>query len=161
MAEAQRASRVGAVALLAAGIWSVINGAIMAMHPEWMTALMANQYVSMGLDDQQIAFQEGFMSAVMPSLLAFGFVATSVVYAVLAWAQWTYMTRPIPMIMLGLMLYGALTGGVALATGLYAGLDLTFAVTMGLGWVVQGFCGVLYAASARGAFALYRLRRQP
>jgi hypothetical protein len=163
MAEAQRSARVTTFALLASSIASLISSAMMALHPEWMATIMANQYALMdvGMEGQGMAEQQAFMSSIMPPLMLVGVMVSVVLYFVLAWVQWKHMTRAIPVILLVLFAYAAITGAAALGMGQYYGLGADFALVIGGTWAVQVVCAVLYVASVRGAFILHRLRNEP
>lgn len=161
MAEAERKARVATFCLLASCLVGLLVAVMMAMNPQWTETLMANQYARMGMDGQQVAAQQAFMSGFMPTMMLIGAIFTALISVGLAWAQWRYMTRAIPVILLAFLAYGALTGGIALATGQYAGVGPVYPLLVGLSWIVQCLCGVLYAASARGAWVLHRLKQEP
>lgn len=161
MAEAQRAARTATFALIASAVVSLISSGLMAMHPEWMATIMANQYARMGLSGEMVEAQQAMMVAIMPWAMTIGMVFVVAIYLVLAWVQWKYMTRAIPIILLILFGYGAVMGLIGLATGQYRGVGAAFAVMTGLSWVVQLGCAVLYVAAMRGAFVLHRLKQEP
>ena len=52
MAEAQRAARTASFALILSAASSLASAGLMAMHPEWMATIMANQYARMGMSDE-------------------------------------------------------------------------------------------------------------
>ena len=161
IAEAQRAARVAAFALVASGVMSLITSGLMALHPEWMTTIMDNQYTRMGLPAEQVEMQRAMMSSIMPTMMVVGMLVGVAICLVLAWAQWKYMTRAIPIIMLALLAYSALMGVIGVSTGQYAGLGPVYGVMSGASWVVQCVCAVMYVAAIRGAFVLHRLKREP
>lgn len=161
MIEAERAARVAAFALIASAVVSLIVAGLMALHPEWMTTLLANQTSQMGLSSEQVTMQQEMMAAIMPTMMTIGMIIGVVICLVLAWVQWKYATRFVPVIMLALLVYSALMSVIGLSTGRYAGLGPTYGAMTAMSWVVQAGCAVLYAAAIRGAFALHRLKQEP
>lgn len=161
MLEAERAGRVMVFGLLAASVMSVIQAAVSAMHPEWMATLMNNQYARMGLSGQELETQQAIMSTVMGPLMTIGSIIGVVIYLVLAWAQWKYVTRAIPIIVLAMTAYSVLMGALALATGQYSGLATAYVVLVGVTWGVSCVCILLYVASLRGAWMFHRLKQEP
>lgn len=161
MVEAQRAARVAVFGLLASSLAGLAVALVMSAHPEWMATILANQNARMGLNQEQIALQRQMMSSIMPTIMLIGSAVGVVLYAALAWAQWKYMTRAIPVIVIAFLLYSILTSGIAAATGQYVGLESSFWALTTLSWIVQAAAGVLYAASVRGAWVLNRLKQEP
>lgn len=161
MLEAERAGRVMVFGLLASSLMSVIHAAASAMHPEWMATLMNNQYARMGLSGQELETQQAIMSAIMGPLMTVGYIIGVVIYLVLAWAQWKYVTRAIPIILLAMTAYSALMAALALATGQYSGLGMDYVVLVVTAWVVNCVCILLCVASMRGAWMFHRLKQEP
>lgn len=161
MAEAQRAARVAAFALLASGFVSLVFSALMIIHPEWLTTILANQYTRMGFAGEGLETMMSMMSAILPMAMVSGIVGSVVIYGVLAWVQWKYATRAIPVVILLMTAYGAVMGCVGLMTGQYHGLDASYGIMAAFSWIVQTACAVLYVASLRGAFVLHRLKQEP
>lgn len=161
MLEAQRAAKAMSFALVVGAALSLLIGVYMALHPEITTTLTGNQYARMRLPPEQIELQRAFMEAFMPTAMLVAMIFGAAIYLVLAWAQWKYMTRAIPIILLALFAYGAVTGLVAVLTGLYAGQGQMYRWILGCSWVIHGLCGLVYLASMRGAFMLHRLRLEP
>lgn len=161
MAEAQRAARVATFGLLASGLVGAISSLLTWLHPEWLATIMANQQAKMQMSAEQAQIQSAMMGSIMPVALLAGMILGIVLSLVLAWAQWKYMTRAIPIIILAMFVYSLLTGIIATATGQYNGLGSGYPVLMGVSWAVQIVCAVLYVASLRGAFALHRLKQEP
>ena len=121
---------------------------------------MANQYARMGMSDEMQA-QQTMMATIMPWAMVGGMVATVAICLVLAWVQWKFMTRAIPIILLILIAYSAVTGLVGLSTGQYHGMAPGFVTMSVLTWAIQLVCGVLYVAALRGALVLHRLKQEP
>lgn len=161
MAEAQRAARTASFALILSAASSLASAGLMAMHPEWMATIMANQYARMGMSDEMQQAQQTMMATIMPWAMVGGLVVTVAICLVLAWVQWKFMTRAIPIILLILMGYTAVTGLVGLSTGQYHGMAPGFVTMSVLSWAVQLVCGVLYVAALRGALVLHRLKQEP
>ncbi len=136
MAEAQRAARTASFALILSAASSLASAGLMAMHPEWM-------------------------ATIMPWAMVGGMVVTVAICLVLAWVQWKFMTRAIPIILLILIAYSAVTGLVGLSTGQYHGMAPGFVTISVLTWAIQLVCGVLYVAALRGALVLHHLKQEP
>ena len=119
------------------------------------------QQAKMQMSAEQAAVQSAMMGSIMPVALLAGMVFGIVLSLALAWAQWKYMTRAIPIIILAMFAYSLLTGLIAAATGQYNGLGSGYPILMGVSWAVQIVSAVLYVASLRGAFVLHRLQQEP
>lgn len=159
MAEAQRAARVGAIGILLSLI--VGSGAMvwMIMEPDRFNAALIVEYQRMGLTAEQLAMQQAVIDPLLPMLLWFGLVVSVLLYGALAWAQWRYMTRAIPLILLALAAYGVLMNVVMLVTGTTPPFGMAPPI-QATGWVAEGITALLYVASLRGAVALHKLRQQ-
>lgn len=160
MAEAQRAARVGAIGILLSLI--VGSGALAwtIMEPDRFNAALIVEYQRVGMAADQIAMQQAVMDSFLPVLLGFGLVVSALLNGALAWAQWRYMTRAIPLILLGLTAYGVLSNVVMLLTGTMSSFGLAPPAVLAMSWVVGGMATLLYIASLRGAVALHKLRQQ-
>lgn len=161
MAEAQRAARTACFGLIVSAVSSLASAGLMAMHPEWMETIMANQYARMGMSGEVQQTQQAMMATIMPWAMVGGMVVTVAICLILAWAQWKYMTRAIPIILLVLIGYSAVTALVGLSTGQYQGVAIGLVAMTVLSWAVQLACGVLYVAATRGALVLHRLKQEP
>ncbi|WP_292227976.1 hypothetical protein [Brevundimonas sp.] len=161
MAEAQRAARVGTFGLLASGAVGAISSLLTWLHPEWLAAIVANQQAKMQMSAEQAAMQSAMIGSIMPVALLASMVFGIALSLVLAWAQWKYMTRAIPIIVLAMFVYSMLIVLIAVATGQYNGRDSGYLILLGVSWAVQIVSAVLYVASLRGAFVLHRLKQEP
>ncbi|MDQ1153983.1 hypothetical protein [Brevundimonas sp. SORGH_AS_0993] len=161
MAEAQRSAQTASFGLIASAATSLATAGLMALHPEWIGTIMANQYARMGMSGEMQQTQQAMMATIMPWAMVGGSVVTVAICLVLAWVQWKFMTRAIPIILLILIGYSAVTGVVGLSTGQYHGVASGFVTMTALSWAVQLVCGVLYAAAFRGALVLHRLKQEP
>lgn len=156
MAEAQRAARALWLGLLVSGVPGVVASWWM-MNSDYLAQTMAAQNSAMGLDAEQLAMQEAMMDAIMPFAMGAGIVFTVVLYAVLGWAQWRYMTRAIPIVLLVLAAYGAISNVVVHLVPQYAAPDMPVGLTLTT-WAAFAVSTGMYVASLKGAALLHRLR---
>ena len=154
MAEAQRAARVGAMALV---IGAVQGLAAVPLMPGQMAR--TRDLMLQGTDVPAVsqAFTEALLTAMAP-MMVISVVVFSILYLVLAVVQWRKMTWVIPAIMLaflGYSLLSALSGFVMLGGGaakLYTGV--TF-----VQWIIMVATAFVYVAALRGGRMLEQLKR--
>lgn len=145
MAEAQRAARVGAVAL----VISAVQG--LASIPQ-MSGTMARSMDLMtqdgGMPAESQAFTEAVLVAMAPMMVV-GMVAFSILYLVLAVVQWRKMTWVIPAIMLAFLGYSLLSAlsGLVMLGGMMVKLYTVVTVVQ---WIIMLAMGFVYAAAFRG-----------
>lgn len=154
MAEAQRAARVGAVALAISAVQGVAGLPMMSEEMAQSTNL-ATQVRGGSTADQ--ALVEGMMTAMAPVMMA-AVVAFSILYLVLAVVQWRRMTWVIPAIMLALLGYnllGAVNAFVMLGPAMGQLLSLISVVQ----WGLMLATGLVYVAALRGGRMLEQLKR--
>ncbi|MGH7027268.1 hypothetical protein [Brevundimonas sp.] len=156
MAEAQRAARVGAVALAIVALSSAVTSLRMIVDPDYLRNMMSRQFEQMQLPPEHLEFQMMMFEAMRPmmALFSLGFV---VLMAFVAAVQWKKMTRIIPIIMLVYVGYSIVMTMGVLAIGLFPSAALD-------GWAM--FNWALFAilllpviAAYRGATTLERLKR--
>lgn len=156
MAEAQRAARMGAVALGLEALSSAASSIRMIAYPDYMRNLMSRQFEQMQLSAKELEFQMALFETMRPMMALFsvGFV---VLMAFVTVVQWRKMTSIIPVIMLIYFGYSIVATVGVFSVGLFprGALD---------GWAM--FNWALYAilllpviAAYRGATALERLKR--
>lgn len=154
MAEAQRAARVGAVAL---GIGAVQGLATVPLLPGRMALVRDMMAQGTDIPAESRAFTEALFMAMAPMMMI-GVVAFSILYLVLAVVQWRKMTWVIPAIMLaflGYSLLSALSGFVMLGGGaakLYSGVTV-------VQWIIMVATAFMHAAAFRGGRMLEKLKR--
>lgn len=153
MLEAQRAARLGAVALLAHMVGGIALIAWMGANPALVMPMATPELEQMagGVVALQVAMP---IAAVLASLF------TLLVYGLIAWVQWSRMTRFIPMAALVLTGWGAFMNVAAILTGGMAEnqagpLPAWLVVT---DWIATVALVVLSGAALRGATYLVRLR---
>ena len=153
MAEAQRAARVGAVALVIGAVQGLIS---IPQLPSIMAQSMDLVMLDAGASAEDQAFTQALMGAMIP-MMVIGVAAFSILYLVLAVVQWRRMTWVIPTIMLALLGYNLLSalGGLVSFAGM-AGLFSALAVFQ---WIIMLATGLLYAAAFRGGRMLEKLKR--
>lgn len=156
MAEAQRAARALWVGLLVSGVPGVFATYWM-MTSDYLTETISAQNRVAGLDAEALAMQELMMDAIMPFAFGAGMVFTVVLYAVLGWAQWRYMTRAIPVVMLVLAAYAAISNVVVQLVPAYATPDMPLGLTLTT-WAAFAVSTGVYVASLKGAAFLHRLQ---
>ena len=154
MAEAQRATRVGAVAL---GISAVQGLAAVPLMPGRMAQVTDMMAQGTDIPAKSQAFTEALFMSMAPMMMI-GVVAFSILYLVLAVVQWRKMTWVIPAVMLAVLSYSllsALSGFVMLggaAAKLYSGVTI-------VQWIIMVATAFMHAASFRGGRMLDQLKR--
>ena len=156
MAEAQRAARVGAVAL-GIGVVQLFVGLLAMPKTEALAQVLAAQQKGQVMTAQQVAIQDAIVGMMPMFTLAITLVF-SVVYVVLAVAQWRRMTWVIPTIMLAFMAYGVL-GGVGALLKIGSSIELEFAFVRALMWLVNLATIAMYVAAFRGGRMFEKLKR--
>ncbi|MNX32030.1 hypothetical protein D3C86_622310 [compost metagenome] len=154
MAEAQRAARVGTVAL---AIGAVQGLAAVPLMPGQMARTRDLMMQGTDVPAGSEAFTEALLTAMAP-MMVIGVVVFSVLYLVLAVVQWRKMTWVIPAIMLaflGYSLLSALSGFVMLGA---AAAKLYTAVTF-VQWAIMLVTTFGYVAAFRGGRMLDQLKR--
>lgn len=158
-AEAERSARAfvfGSVIALLASIPSTV----WMVQSDWMKTLMEQQYAQMGLGAAEIEMQRAMMETLWPYAIAFGGVITVVIYGALAFAQWRYMTRAIPVIMLAFAAY-TLVAGVGMRVIGMAPEGPLFPLWISvLTWAAFAIQTVIYIASLQGAMMLHRMKQE-
>ncbi|MGH7019336.1 MAG: hypothetical protein ACREEY_05625 [Brevundimonas sp.] len=154
MVEAQRAARVGAVALVIGAVQGLAAVPLMPGHIARTRDLMMQ---GAGIPDESQAFTEALLTAMAPMMLI-GVVAFSILYLVLAVVQWRKMTWVIPAIMLAFLGYSLLSafGGFVMLGG--AAMQLYTAVTV-VQWAIMIATAFGYVAAFRGGRMLEQLKR--
>lgn len=156
MIEAQRAARVGTIAL-GIGVGQLFVGLFTMPKAEALTQMLAVQQQGEALSEQQLAIQ-GAIVGMMPVFTFVAMLVFSVVYVVLAVVQWRRMTWVIPTIMLAFMGYGILSGfGALLKIGSL--IEFEFAFVSALMWLVNLATIAMYVAAFRGGRVLEKLKR--
>ncbi|MNQ99615.1 hypothetical protein D3C85_1153580 [compost metagenome] len=154
MVEAQRAARVGAVAL---GISVVQVLAAVPLMPARMAQVIKMMAQGTDIPAGNQAFTEAIIVAMTPMMMI-GALAFSIFYLVLAVVQWRKMTWVIPAVMLAFVGYGllsALGGFVMLGGGmakLYSGVTV-------VRWIINLGIIAMYVAAFRGGRAFEKLKR--
>lgn len=154
--EAERSARSMSIGLMLSLIASMPSTLWMFQGGN-MAKMMREQYATMGLTANEIAMQQALMDVVMPYALGFGVLLSVVVYGALAFAQWRYMTRAIPIIMLGLSLYGLISSIGLQLLGAVPVPDIPVWLNV-FTWAAAIVTVVIYVASLQGAIMLHRLR---
>lgn len=154
MAEAQRAARVGAVALAIGAVQGVAGLPVMSEEMAESTNL-ATQVRGGATADQ--ALVEGMMAAITPIMIA-AVVAFSILYLVLAVVQWRRMTWVIPAIMLALLGY-TLLSAVSAFVMLGPAMGQLLSVMTVVHWGFMLATGLVYVAALRGGRMLEQLKR--
>ena len=154
MAEAQRATRVGAVAL---GISAVQGLAAVPLMPGRMAQVTDMMAQGTDIPAKSQAFTEALFMSMAPMMMI-GVVAFSILYLVLAVVQWRKMTWVIPAAMLAFSGYGLLSALSAvvmlgpLAAKLYNALTV-------VQWIIMFATAFVYVAALRGGRMLDQLKR--
>lgn len=156
MAEAQRSARGLAFGLGLAWLAS-LPATVWMFQSDTFETLMQEQYVSMGLSASEIAMQEAVMGSVMPFALIFGFVFSIALYIGLAIAQWRYMTRFIPMILLAFFLFGVVSRIGTAVLGGVPQVELPMWALLST-WIPATIAAVIYAAALQGGIMLHRMK---
>ncbi len=159
MAEAQRSARAMWVGLLVSGVPGVFATHWM-MTSDYLAETIAAQNRVAGLDAETLAMQEAMMDAILPFAFGAGIVFTVVLYAVLGWAQWRYMTRAIPIVLLALAAYAAISNVAIRLVPDYAVPEMPLGLTLATLAAFAVSTGI-YVASLRGAAFLHRLKDMP
>lgn len=158
MAEAQRSARAGVIGLgisLLAGIPSTV----WMLTGDRFEALMADQYAAMQLSSADIAIQQAMMQTIFPYMLIASAVFTVALYGVLAFVQWRHMTRAIPIVLLGLMIYGVVANIGMRLLGSFPGTDLPLWIQL-ISWTAMAVTSIIYIAALQGAIMLHALKGQ-
>ncbi|WP_312145380.1 hypothetical protein [Brevundimonas sp.] len=156
MVEAERAARVGAVALAIETLSSAVSSIRTIADPGYMRNAMSQQFEQMRLPAKELELQMALFEAMRPMMAIFslGFIVLMVVVAVV---QWRKMTRIIPIIMLVYVGYSMVTTLGVLAFGVFPrGVMDGWAV---FNWALFAILLLPVIASYRGATALERLKR--
>ncbi|MNU78864.1 hypothetical protein D3C71_684640 [compost metagenome] len=153
MVEAQRAARVGAVAL---GISAVQVLAAVPLMPARMAQVIKMMAQGTDIPAGNQAFTEAIIVAMTPMMMI-GALAFSIFYLVLAVVQWRKMTWVIPAVMLTFVGYGLLSalGGFVMLGGmakLYSGVTV-------VRWIINLGIIAMYVAAFRGGRAFEKLKR--
>ena len=154
MIEAQRAARVGAVALVIGAVQGLASIPFMSGAMDRSMDLMT-QGADMPAESQ--AFSEAMITAMAP-MMVIGVVAFSILYLVLAVVQWRKMTWVIPAIMLAFLGYSLLSAlsGVVMLGGMVMKL---YTVVTFIQWIIMLATAFLYVAAFRGGRMLDQLKR--
>ncbi|MNE34278.1 hypothetical protein D3C80_1279950 [compost metagenome] len=156
MAEAQRAARLGAVAL-AVGVVQSFVGLLNMPKTETLAQVMAAQQEGQVMTAQQLAIQDAIVG-MMPVFTVVATLVFSIVYAVLAVVQWRRMTWVIPVIMLAFLACGFLSGiGALMKIGSL--IEFEFAFASALMWLANIATIAMYVAALRGGRMLEQLKR--
>lgn len=156
MAEAQRAARALWVGLLVSGVPGVF-ATVWMIDSDYLSDLIAAQNRVAGLDAEAVAMQQAMMDTIMPFAFGAGIVFTVVLYGVLGWAQWRYMTRAIPIVLLALAAYAAISNVVIRVAPAYAVPEMPLGLTLAT-WAAFAVSTGMYVASLKGAAFLHRLK---
>lgn len=159
MAEAQRAAKMGAVALVLDAIVSAITAVWQAQNPGVFQQYMRAEMERQNPPAEQLALQEAFLGYLMPSILVMSALVIAV-SLVLAWVQWRRMTRAIPIISLVFIAYSVTTSAVVLAMRGEAAPDIWPWSLLALGWGKTLLTTALWVAALKGSVALHRLNQQ-
>ena len=154
MAEAQRAARVGAMALV---IGAVQGLAAVPLMPGQMARTRDLMLQGTDVPAGSQAFTEALLTAMAP-MMVISVVVFSILYLVLAVVQWRKMTWVIPAIMLAFLGYSLLSvfsGFVMLGA---ATAKLYTAVTF-VQWAIMIVTAFMYAAAFRGGRMFEKLKR--
>ncbi|MND91650.1 hypothetical protein D3C80_837840 [compost metagenome] len=154
MAEAQRAARTGAVALVIGALQGLAS---IPELPGKMAQSMDLVKQGAGASAEEQAIVEAMMGAMLP-MMGIGVAVFSVLYMVLAVVQWRRMTWVIPVIMLVLLAYSLLgaLNGLVMFGGKMAGLFTALAVAQ---WIIMLATAFIYVAAFRGGRMLEKLKR--
>lgn len=154
MAEAQRAARVGAVAL---GVSAVQGLTAVPLMPGRMA--QARDLMVQGTDvpAESQALTEALFMAMAPMMMI-GVVAFSILYLVLAVVQWRKMTWVIPAIMLAVLGYSLLSavGGFVMLGG---GMAKMYSGVTVVQWIIMVATAFMLVAAFRGGRLLDQLKR--
>lgn len=156
MAEAQRAARVGAVALGIEALSSAASSIRMIAYPDYMRNLMSGQFEQLQLPAKELEFQMALFEAMRPmmAILSLGIVVLMVFVAVV---QWRKMTRIIPIIMMVYVGYSIVATLGVLSFGFFPrGVMDGWAM---FNWALFAILLLPVIASYRGATALERMKR--
>lgn len=155
MVEAQRAARVGAVAL-AIGVVQLVVGLLNMPKAADLTRVLLEKQ-GQAVTGTQLAIQDAIVGMI-PMVTIVSTLVFAVVYVILAVVQWRRMTWVIPGIMLAFMGYGMLSGfGALLQFG--ASIKWEFAYFSALMWLVNLALIAMYVAAFRGGRMLEKLKR--
>jgi hypothetical protein len=153
MLEAQRAARLGAVALMAHAAAGVVLIGWMGLNPQAALAFATPEL-------ERMAGGAVALELVMPVAAVFAAIFTLLVYGLIAALQWSKMTRFIPMAVLILTGWGALINVAAILTGGMAQVEPSPqpAWLVLVDWVGTVILVVLSGAALKGAVHLRRLK---
>lgn len=156
-AEAERSARSFVVAVVIALLAS-IPSTIWMFQSDWMATIMEQQLTQRNLSGADMEVQRALMGAIWPWAIAFGTGITVLIYGVMAFIQWRYMTRALPIIALAYSTYTLVAGvGVRLTGAVPEGPDFPLWITA-LGWSTFVVQTVINIAALQGAIMLHRLR---
>ncbi len=153
MLEAQRAARMGAVALLAHMVAGLALIGWMGANPQLAMAMTTPEL-------ERMAGGAVALEIAMPVAAILAGVFTVLVYGLIAWVQWSRMTRFIPMVALVLTGWGAFMNVAAILTGGMAEIQpapLPVWLVI-VDWLATVALVVLSGAALRGAVYLGRLK---
>lgn len=156
MIEAQRAARVGAVAL-GLGVVHLLVGLLTMPKTEALAQVMAAQQKGQAMTAQQDAIQDAIVG-MMPMFMLFVTLAFSALYVVLAVVQWRRMTWVIPTTMLAFMAYGIL-GGIGALMKMGSLIEFGFSFSSALMWLINLALIAMYVAAFRGGRVFEKLKR--
>jgi len=155
-AEAERSARSMAFGLVLA-LAASIPATVWMFSADNFANMMQQQYAAMELNANEIATQQALMDSIMPYAFGFGILVSIIIYGAMAIAQWRYMTRAVPMIMLGLSVYGLVSSVGMQLLGSMPTPGIPLGLTI-FGWVAAAVTAVIYVASLQGAMMLHRLK---
>lgn len=159
MAEAQRAAKMGAVALVIDAVVGAVGSVWHWRNPGPFQQFLMAEMERQNMAAEQVAMQEVMISYLMPMMpIAVAVILT--VYLALAWVQWRQMTRALPIIFLSLLAYGMVHSAIMLSLrgeGLPVILPLPL---LALTWGAMLLTTALWIAALKGSVALRSLKQQ-
>lgn len=156
MAEAQRSARGLAIGI---GLSWLANVPVMiwTMQSPAFMQQVEQQYGTMGLSPSEVAMQQAMMPTIMPIAMGLALLFSAAIYGGVAYVQWRWKTRTIPMVLLSFFVFGAIaTLGLTLFGNLPAPEQPVWAEV--LGWGVGLVAAVIYVAALQGAIMLHSLK---
>lgn len=157
MAEAQRAARMGGLALLIEAVAGSVG-----LYWRWQNPSQFQEYLAEALRAQNLpAAQLAVQEAMLPYMLTMTTVFEAILlglYVVLAWVQWRWMTRAIPIIFLVLIAFTMASGALMLAIQGSAPPEIWPLAISVLTWASRLTFIALMIAALKGSVALHRLR---
>lgn len=161
MAEAQWAGQSLIFAYIISFVGSLPLSIWMIQNPSAVIDLMMAQQSSSGLSDADLATMRPMFDLIVPASFIVGLVTTPIIYGVLGWVQWRYVTRWIPVVWVVLAVYG--WGMLLIQTfGGQSPLAHLGPVWMiGVTQAASVLATIIAMAAAQGAIILHRLRQQP